>query len=93
MLKLGDVEPFAGGVTVVVKPVPPSLHVAFVGQPVRLRFTALLKLFNELTVTVPDDVPPTPAVKLSGTALAETVKSAEPVQPANFSEPMAVLQT
>ncbi len=89
MLRLEVVEPPDGGVTVLGV----TEHVALGGQPDRTRPTAALNPFNEVTVTVPEEVPDVPAVNVSGEADAEMLKSDAPVQLANLKDPIAVLHT
>ena len=89
-LRLVLVEPPDGGVT----EEEPRVHVALAGQPDRSRPTAALNPFNEVTVTLPLEVPDWPAVSFSGEEVAEMAKSSVGGRPQllNLKDPMNVLQ-
>jgi hypothetical protein len=84
-------EPLAGGVTDGAR-VQVMLLVPH--APPVVRFTVELNPLAEVTVTVPLEVPPVPALNVNGEADAEMPKSAvaAPVQLASLKDPIAVLQ-
>ena len=66
-----------------------SVHVAFAGQPVRVRSTLPLKPFKAVTVSVVLCVAPCPTVNDDGLAVMETSGGWHVV---NLNEPNAVCQ-
>jgi hypothetical protein len=60
--------------------------------PPGMRVTALVSPFNQVTVTVPLEVPPEPAAKVKGEADSVMLKSGVCAQLLNLNEPIAVLQ-
>jgi len=83
-------EPPSGGVSEEeprVQVIPFDPH-----APAVAKLTAELNPLSDVTVTLPEELPPTPAVNVSGEAAAVMLKSAVPVQLLSLKEPINVLQ-
>jgi hypothetical protein len=73
--------------------VPKVQVIAFAPQaPPGVRVTALVSPFNQVTVTVPLELPPVPCVNFSGEADSVMLKSGVLAQLLNLKEPIAVAQ-
>lgn len=91
MVRLEGAEPLTGGVTEVGL-VEQVIPLAPLQAPPVVKATGTESPFNEVTVTVPLEVPPVPAVKVNGEAVSVILKSGVWVQLLNLNEPIAVAQ-